>query len=140
MHLRVLKIDEKRALIDLAYHLFSLDAGIDDYEKKFINIYLHETMLDMQNYKPKQRPLQKILQNLRESSFIVKKSIYMELSLLIYQDHQPNEKEKKFLDLIKNEWEIDEEIYRQSITQAKEINDLQKKMHEPDQDKLSQII
>ncbi len=130
MHLRVLKFDEKKALIDLAFHLFNLDLDFNDKEKSFLNLYLRETMLDIEDYKPHKKSLQNTLQSLKESSFIVKKAIFLELSFLIYNDHTPTDKENKFFDLLKTEWGIDEQIYRESITQAKEISDLQKKTNE----------
>lgn len=118
MHLRVLKLTEKKALLDLAFLLFNLDDCFNEHEDSFMKIYSHATMLDLQDYKPKKKSLQQILLKFKDSSFIVKKAIFYEITMLIHNEHIPSDKENKFLDILKNEWSISEELFRDASKSA----------------------
>jgi hypothetical protein len=122
MHLRVLKLDEKKALLDLAFYFFNLDNSFTEHEKNFMKIYSHATLIDLKDYFPKKKSLQQIMLSFKDSSIIVKKSIFYEISMLVFNDHSPSEKELKFLDFLKNEWNIPEQDLKDAEKNARITN------------------
>ncbi|HOD53554.1 MAG TPA: hypothetical protein PKJ08_03400 [Candidatus Cloacimonadota bacterium] len=127
MHLRVLRENEKKGLLELAYYLFHLDGEFDEHEKNYISIFSHATMLDLVSYQPSKKSLQQILLPFRDSSVIVKEVIFYELVFLSFKDHIPTEKELRFIETLKKEWNMNEEKYKEACRDAQQMQIMQKK-------------
>lgn len=129
MYLRVLREGEKKGLINLVYFLFNLDNEFDEHEANFIQLFTHTTMLDLVDFNPQKHSIQQILLQFKDSSVIVKKTVFYELIYLAYSDHKPSAKEKKFLELLKNEWHIDDSFVKNAKKTANDMLKIKQKIN-----------
>jgi len=126
MHLRVFKENEKKGLIDLAFYLFNLDGEFDEHEQHYISIFSHATMMNFSTYEPQKQSLQQIYLQFKDSSVIVKEAVFYELVFLTYRNHIPTDKEKKFIDNLKAEWNISDEKLKKTLLDLKRMQTAQK--------------
>ncbi|MCB5250720.1 MAG: hypothetical protein RBS16_02340 [Candidatus Cloacimonadales bacterium] len=126
MHLRVFKENEKKGLIDLAFYLFNLDGEFDEHEQNYISIFSHATMMNFSTYEPQKQSLQQIYLQFKDSSVIVKEAVFYELVFLTYRNHIPTDKEKKFIDNLKAEWNISDEKLKKTLLDLKRMQTAQK--------------
>ncbi len=129
MYLRVLKEGEKKGLINLVFHLFNLDNDFDDHEKNYIQLFTHTTLLDLIDFTPQKYSLQQLILQFKDSSVIVKKTVFYELIYLAYSDHKPSDKEIKFLEVLKNEWGIDDSFVKDARKTANDMFKMKQKVN-----------
>jgi len=108
MYLHLLKEEEQKDFLELAYHLMGIDGTHQDEEITVFESYKHECSL--QEYIiSKQNNLESIISNFRISSVKTKKIILIELFGILLADGEVHENEKTFINHIATSFEITEE-------------------------------
>jgi len=108
MHLRVLKMIEKEALLELAFMMFNIDNDYTEHEKYYLNVFKSSTMFGMKEYQIKNKNYHEIIRDLKDSTMMTKMIIFRELAYLMYLGHNPSDKEVKFLTGLRKDINVSE--------------------------------
>ena len=94
---------------------------------RIISVFLViATMMNFSTYEPQKQSLQQIYLQFKDSSVIVKEAVFYELVFLTYRNHIPTDKEKKFIDNLKAEWNISDEKLKKTLLDLKRMQTAQK--------------
>lgn len=108
MYLHLLKEEEQKDFLELAYHLMGVDGAYQDEEASVFESYKHECSL--QEYIiSKQTDLESLIANLQNTSSKTKKIILIELFGILLADGEVHENEKTFINHLASEFEVSSE-------------------------------
>ncbi len=108
MYLHLLREDEKKDFLELAYYLMGSDGIHHDKEIAIFESYKHECSL--QEYMPsKQNDLEGIIDNFKTTSYKTKKIIFIELFGILLADGKVHDNETAFIDHLATSLKISNE-------------------------------
>lgn len=96
MYLHLLKEEEQKYFLELAYHLMGIDGMYQDEEVAVFESYKHECSLE-EYMTSKQNDLESVIANLKNNSSKTKKIILIELFGILLADGKVHENETAFI-------------------------------------------
>jgi len=119
MYLSSLGEREKRLFLELLRHTALIDEEVVDSEAQALDSYIHEC--ELPNYRPLGLPINKIIEELNNSSHIVKSIVMLELWCLLYSDKAIAEKEDTFMTELSSKWSFSDAQLRRYQRWAKDF-------------------
>lgn len=111
---------EREYFMELAYLVANCDKNFHAEERRLIEFYKRETKLE--DYQIKEIPLEKLLAELNNISFISKTSILLEIMALVLADLEYDGAEQKIVKQIRDAWGISDSQFKDIIHWLKNRN------------------